>query len=137
MDSGTSTSPRGSRGCGRDHVRTHSSYLRPAQVTTPYSNVSRATVANSASESTPVSYIDSPSPQPPRPLSQRGSWFTEKTPLLPEMVDGVIATAPYTARRRGPLPGARIVCPCPPLRSQRSEEHTSELQSLRHLVCRL
>src|SRR5205814_6373904 len=36
----------------------------------------------------------------------------------------------------------RVVTPhgCPvrqPSRSQRSEEHTSELQSLRHLVCRL
>src|SRR5205814_9186928 len=27
--------------------------------------------------------------------------------------------------------------PSPPSRLQRSEEHTSELQSLRHLVCRL
>src|ERR1035441_8604697 len=28
-------------------------------------------------------------------------------------------------------------CPWPPVRHLRSEEHTSELQSLRHLVCRL
>src|SRR5947199_2942542 len=36
--------------------------------------------------------------------------------------------------------GARCRTPCGPPRnpcSQRSEEHTSELQSLRHLVCRL
>src|ERR1039458_3394128 len=43
-----------------------------------------------------------------------------------------------------PLPGDREVCDVPPAFSQmrlgqefRSEEHTSELQSLRHLVCRL
>src|SRR5947199_9390957 len=42
------------------------------------------------------------------------------------------------ARRRAPAPsrGARS-CRCPPTRRRRSEEHTSELQSLRHLVCRL
>src|ERR1039458_8820077 len=28
-------------------------------------------------------------------------------------------------------------CPCQPAEGDRSEEHTSELQSLRHLVCRL
>src|SRR2546425_6549596 len=27
--------------------------------------------------------------------------------------------------------------PCPPVREERSEEHTSELQSLAYLVCRL
>src|SRR5205814_9414767 len=29
------------------------------------------------------------------------------------------------------------LCPQQPMRALRSEEHTSELQSLRHLVCRL
>src|SRR5215217_1975255 len=42
---------------------------------------------------------------------------------------------------RGPRPGCpRGTPPCPPtsrLRSPRSEEHTSELQSRQYLVCRL
>src|SRR5437899_8362112 len=33
--------------------------------------------------------------------------------------------------------GGQIRLPFEKLRAQRSEEHTSELQSLRHLVCRL
>src|SRR5207244_12143560 len=36
----------------------------------------------------------------------------------------------------GTVPSARILHP-PPLRKKRSEEHTSELQSPDHLVCRL
>src|SRR5438045_6676731 len=47
---------------------------------------------------------------------------------------------PYTTLFRSPSgrprrPGSRPTPPSPPL--SRSEEHTSELQSLRHLVCRL
>src|SRR5436853_3293946 len=41
---------------------------------------------------------------------------------------------------RSPAPWAARVDPAactPPYRHSRSEEHTSELQSLRHLVCRL
>src|SRR6202789_613152 len=48
---------------------------------------------------------------------------------------------PYTTLFRSPRPGSRR---CRPARSRswrsgprRSEEHTSELQSLQHLVCRL
>src|SRR5947199_1164518 len=33
--------------------------------------------------------------------------------------------------------GRRTTCPSPGTPAARSEEHTSELQSLRHLVCRL
>src|SRR5258705_13752378 len=40
------------------------------------------------------------------------------------------------ARRARPPPAARAAC-MPALHRRRSEEHTSELQSLRHLVCRL
>src|SRR5438045_9551961 len=44
------------------------------------------------------------------------------------------AAAAPGLRRAGPsAPTAKRPCP----RSPRSEEHTSELQSLRHLVCRL
>src|ERR1035438_10830169 len=39
--------------------------------------------------------------------------------------------APGRAQMKPPLPSASM------RRSSRSEEHTSELQSLRHLVCRL
>src|SRR5437899_3432994 len=44
--------------------------------------------------------------------------------------------------RRARIRGAGVahaagVLVCPPTRQVRSEEHTSELQSLRHLVCRL
>src|SRR5262245_64423967 len=39
-----------------------------------------------------------------------------------------------TARRRGRSTRSRRTCAT---RTARSEEHTSELQSLRHLVCRL
>src|SRR5262245_63556512 len=51
---------------------------------------------------------------------------------------------PYTTLFRSTRSCGRISCreprSCPPaysLRCSRSEEHTSELQSLRHLVCRL
>src|SRR5947199_2699958 len=50
---------------------------------------------------------------------------------------------PYTTLFRSPEPGtaeaARSFVPCnePLGPAARSEEHTSELQSLRHLVCRL
>src|SRR5205814_6549336 len=39
--------------------------------------------------------------------------------------------------RRGPVPGPTGDLAVPLAREGRSEEHTSELQSLRHLVCRL
>src|SRR5262245_64921326 len=38
---------------------------------------------------------------------------------------------------RPPNPRAGFVAPFTGLAAERSEEHTSELQSLRHLVCRL
>src|ERR1039458_10610920 len=37
----------------------------------------------------------------------------------------------------GPLPGKQVISISSSLPGVRSEEHTSELQSLRHLVCRL
>src|SRR2546422_3481681 len=37
----------------------------------------------------------------------------------------------------GPMPGAALTRPTPRPRRWRSEEHTSELQSRLHLVCRL
>src|SRR5262245_64686260 len=47
--------------------------------------------------------------------------------------------APWRFVSRLPAPGSgRLSCPrCPLAAGGRSEEHTSELQSLRHLVCRL
>src|SRR5690606_40298874 len=50
------------------------------------------------------------------------------------------STAWRTRRRRRPAPRecpARRPCPPPGRRSDRSEEHTSELQSRENLVCRL
>src|SRR2546422_1957480 len=41
------------------------------------------------------------------------------------------------ARSRPTRPAFRIRRPCPRAPSRRSEEHTSELQSRLHLVCRL
>src|SRR2546429_853504 len=38
---------------------------------------------------------------------------------------------------RRPRTGRSRRCSCPPTRAGRSEEHTSELQSRLHLVCRL
>src|SRR5690349_23477458 len=45
-------------------------------------------------------------------------------------------TAPR-GRGRGPAAGARTCTPCRQRAVRRSEEHTSELQSRRDLVCRL
>src|SRR5258705_4911410 len=47
----------------------------------------------------------------------------------PRLADVVFAVQPF--RRRGQARGGEAA------RAPRSEEHTSELQSLRHLVCRL
>src|ERR1039458_10756506 len=65
--------------------------------------------------------------------------------LLPSHT--TVRTGPYTAvrwikrwRSFAPTPEALIMGPAAPASvpsSNRSEEHTSELQSLRHLVCRL
>src|SRR5437899_6426178 len=62
--------------------------------------------------------ISSRSPMSPTMIStSRGSWYGEGT----------------RSKIRGSWPAARTLSTtCP-----RSEEHTSELQSLRHLVCRL
>src|SRR5258705_9686141 len=46
---------------------------------------------------------------------------------------GVLEDARGAAARDGDHPGPAAAAP----RASRSEEHTSELQSLRHLVCRL
>src|SRR5687768_17820187 len=45
----------------------------------------------------------------------------------------------HSPRREGVLPksGRKLDAACNPLLSERSEEHTSELQSRLHLVCRL
>src|ERR1035441_7296716 len=48
---------------------------------------------------------------------------------------GSITISASAIRLNEPL--TRIQPACKPIGSQRSEEHTSELQSLRHLVCRL
>src|SRR5262245_64276726 len=42
-----------------------------------------------------------------------------------------------SSRSPAPVHGPWTAAPHPPPRPARSEEHTSELQSLRHLVCRL
>src|SRR5205814_8220911 len=44
-------------------------------------------------------------------------------------------SAPHPAQTRSA--SLRIACSCSRFSERRSEEHTSELQSLRHLVCRL
>src|SRR5205823_12459837 len=63
----------------------------------------------------------------PRRRPARGA--ARHRPALPDLLGGV---------RRGPCP-ARRPHACPHLTSvpKRSEEHTSELQSLAYLVCRL
>src|SRR5262245_65219039 len=49
---------------------------------------------------------------------------------------GGLSTRPFVARRAG-TPIVSESAARAPTKSSRSEEHTSELQSLRHLVCRL
>src|SRR5262245_63831817 len=57
--------------------------------------------------------------------------FKEVPLLLGSVAAGLLTT--FLVRRRS-LPEVPVA---PEARSSRSEEHTSELQSLRHLVCRL
>src|SRR5262245_65382600 len=71
------------------------------------------------------------SPRRP-PESRRGPTSTRRVPSVPKIHASLAGPSPVTELKRrcamAPLPiSARI----------RSEEHTSELQSLRHLVCRL
>src|SRR5205823_14060419 len=72
---------------------------------------------------------DSPSPIPPaRPPTAR-----TPPPRPPTTVDVAPRAEPATRVGPAPVPPA----PCRPRTTARSEEHTSELQSLAYLVCRL
>src|ERR1035438_10743766 len=68
----------------------------------------------------------------------RSKFLVLQTPVTSVPKDLAICTAKVPTPPDAPL--IRTFCPgliCPLLRRPRSEEHTSELQSLRHLVCRL
>src|SRR6266498_5262723 len=92
-----------------------------------------------------------PPPQPPsvndgrstsgRPSSAMVSWpsATEPTSLLRGVWSPARAQTSLTATRDSARRTASTVAPISstPSRSRRSEEHTSELQSRPHLVCRL
>src|SRR5947199_4947834 len=68
------------------------------------------------------------SPPPPPPSSTLFPYTTLFRSPSREMIMGSAPAAPpWDVRHPPPLAG----------RASRSEEHTSELQSLRHLVCRL
>src|SRR5437899_5994955 len=78
----------------------------------------------------------------PTPPSRRGEHVTAVTSRRPRKC-GRTATDPVARARSRRIPvyeAVNLVVPRVPYRSgdyERSEEHTSELQSLRHLVCRL
>src|SRR5438045_6759257 len=63
-------------------------------------------------------------------------WLTSATPpsALARRLSPAL-TKPPTRAATAPPARRRLLCMTPS--RQRSEEHTSELQSLRHLVCRL
>src|SRR5205814_2426584 len=82
-------------------------------------------------------------PTPPDPPS-----LHDALPILPawrppgrvvpfSMSPTTTAPSPPTRRARGRRSAAGAACRSPGESGARSEEHTSELQSLRHLVCRL
>src|SRR5438445_6940255 len=75
---------------------------------------------------------DASTSRPPRP------------PTAPTALIRPAATATSATRRGAPLPSitvppriTRSIIPMSPRRDERSEEHTSELQSRQYLVCRL
>src|SRR5690625_6678664 len=59
---------------------------------------------------------------------------SRETSFLPRRESG---TSPSTMRRASPSTTAVLPTPGSPISTGRSEEHTSELQSRGHLVCRL
>src|SRR5262245_62358693 len=68
------------------------------------------------------------------PITSYGCRPRHEKRVLQDTPDGVLFSAPVEERARPWTTSSRSCCPnC----STRSEEHTSELQSLRHLVCRL
>src|SRR5262245_62626802 len=81
-----------------------------------------------------------------RRMEERGSWETRITPDLAAFIAAqtsvFLATVnaegqPYIQHRGGPPGFLKVVDAKTIGFVDRSEEHTSELQSLRHLVCRL
>src|ERR1035438_7259816 len=88
--------------------------------------------------------------RPPRPVTARENLMAASTPSLPELAKKTLLSPPPANLHRrsasSPAKSGTWLCSIAgPERSSssfkasimRSEEHTSELQSLRHLVCRL
>src|ERR1039458_10560994 len=84
-------------------------------------------------------------PSPGNRRSSGGAWAGRGTHNSDRAISSLLSIANMLSRLRGSIapdiaaqrgggPGLRRLIRAPP---QRSEEHTSELQSLRHLVCRL
>src|SRR5262249_61287258 len=82
---------------------------------------------------------------PPLPPPFSTSFFFFNDPATPEIYTLSLHDALPICRRPGRSPAprsgrrhrSRAAAPSPPDRPRRSEEHTSELQSLTNLVCRL
>src|SRR2546425_6257187 len=99
--------------------------------------------------------FDSPSPpdgQPPRSprpgTNIKGERAIDPSPLSSVLATRLVVPPPWTEERRAepqadtqprpvPVPAVPGVPPTAPCVRRRSEEHTSELQSLAYLVCRL
>src|SRR5439155_7945175 len=116
---------------------------RPIAVTTPYQNVLRTIVWRDAAVSTPLMRRGL-SPMPglaattrPRPRRGDSARTRRSRPRSPHRS----STAPPACRQAAPPArrGARGAggAACRQAGGARSEEHTSELQSRGHLVCRL
>src|SRR5439155_24010329 len=73
--------------------------------------------------------ISRPAMPPPRPARRLAP--------APRPRSSPPASEGRRANHRGPSPSARRRASAAPARARRSEEHTSELQSRGHLVCRL
>src|SRR5687768_762486 len=108
--------------------------------------VSRYTVSESwkrpsparSSTSAASSSVTSPSARCSRPRSSMSTTRASGRSSAPPMTSTITASSSSSARTcRLYVPKARQTCQGKRLKSGRSEEHTSELQSRLHLVCRL
>src|SRR5690606_41135493 len=77
--------------------------------------------------------------QAPEPLTsaQAAAWFTAGTPAGAEVIGYTVAARAATWIRVGPDGEVQHVDGTGDPLAERSEEHTSELQSRENLVCRL